>query len=557
MRRLCNLLLNVAIRVRMCCVRQFAWRRLMRQTHSPQAVQNQLLQQIVTNNQHTTFGQQYGFDTIHTAAAFRRAVPIQTYEDLRPYIDAQEQHQQPALNRDQPVMYAQTSGTTGEPKYIPILKHTITHLRKSQTLSACAQYQELPRMYQGKIVAIASPAIEGHFDTGTPYGSLSGILHSAMPGLLKTKFVLPADLFAIEDYDLKYLLIAGFAMAETNVTTLASANPSTLLKLLEVIEANADRLLRFIATGDMQALGRLPGNLAPRIQRRIRPDRIRASALQDTINTQPSLRFGLIWPRLQAVLTWTGGNCSTLLPRLCTCLPPTTRIVEMGYLASEFRGTINVDVVNNRCIPTLHETFFEFVERQAWDDGERQTLTLDEVVQGAQYYVIITTQDGLYRYAMHDIVEVTGRFHNTPTLSFVQKGRGVTNLTGEKLYESQVVQAMQGVQDELDMHLTFFMLLANPETLQYVLYVEMPPTRAGIGEMFERRLARLNIEFDAKRQSGRLQPLQVVHVRPGTEDAYKRHCIANGQREGQFKVLRLHYSDAFTFDFTPFRYELK
>ncbi|MCZ6875172.1 MAG: GH3 auxin-responsive promoter family protein [bacterium] len=555
MSRLVDHLLNAAIRLKMYGIRQSAWPRLMRQTHTPQAVQNKLLQQIVANNQRTTFGRQHRFDAVYTYAAFCQAVPIQTYEDLRPYIEAQEQNKNPVLYHQQPVMYAQTSGTTGEPKYIPILKRTMTQHRRSQALSAYAQYQCLPGIYQGKILAIVIPAIEGHLATGTPYGSMSGIIHNAMPGLIKHKFVVPSEVFEIEDYELKYRLIAGFGMAEPNITTLASANPSTLLKLLAVIQANADRLLNFIATGDVQQLGILPGNIAQRLQRHVRPNHTRASALQEIMNTHQSLSFGLIWPRLQAVVTWTGGNCSTLLPRLTACLPPGARMVEMGYLSSEFRGSINVDIVNNRCIPTLHENFFEFVERQAWDNGDRQTLRLEEVKQGEQYYVIITTQDGLYRYAMNDIIEVSGRFHNTPTITFVQKGKGVTNLTGEKLYESQLVQAMQGIQAELNTDLPFFMLLACPETLQYFLFIELPPTHAGIGEMLERRLAGLNVEFDAKRKSGRLLPLQVVYVKPGTEDAYKRYCIENGQREGQFKLLRLQYADTFAFDFTPFRYD--
>jgi hypothetical protein len=38
---------------------------------------------------------------------------------------------------------------------------------------------------------------------------------------------------------------------------------------------------------------------------------------------------------------------------------------------------------------------------------------------------------------------VTGFFHQTPLLRFVQKGRGVTSLTGEKLYEAQAIEAIQ------------------------------------------------------------------------------------------------------------------
>ena len=59
----------------------------------------------------------------------------------------------------------------------------------------------------------------------------------------------------------------------------------------------------------------------------------------------------------------------------------------------------------------------------------------------------MSTQTGLYRYFMNDIVRVTGKFHETPTIQFVQKGKGVTNITGEKLYESQVIQAVLSAED--------------------------------------------------------------------------------------------------------------
>ena len=64
---------------------------------------------------------------------------------------------------------------------------------------------------------------------------------------------------------------------------------------------------------------------------------------------------------------------------------------------------------------------------------------------GRRYYVLFTTAAGLYRYFMNDLVEVTGFFHRTPLLRFVQKGKGVTSLTGEKLYEAQAIEAVQDV----------------------------------------------------------------------------------------------------------------
>jgi len=37
-------------------------------------------------------------------------------------------------------------------------------------------------------------------------------------------------------------------------------------------------------------------------------------------------------------------------------------------------------------------------------------------------------------------------------------------------------------------------------------------------------------------------------LRPGAGDAYKQHCVHQGQREGQFKTVALGYRKDFSFD---------
>ena len=44
---------------------------------------------------------------------------------------------------------------------------------------------------------------------------------------------------------------------------------------------------------------------------------------------------------------------------------------------------------------------------------------------------------------MNDLLEVTGWFRRAPLLRFLQKGKGVTSLTGEKLYEAQAIDAVR------------------------------------------------------------------------------------------------------------------
>tara|TARA_B100000508_G_C11363280_1_gene229997 strand:- start:13 stop:699 length:687 start_codon:yes stop_codon:yes gene_type:complete len=224
----------------------------------------------------------------------------------------------------------------------------------------------------------------------------------------------------------------------------------------------------------------------------------------------------------------------------------------MGYMASEFRGSITIDIANNIQIPTIHENFFEFVQRDDWENNIFKFKRLSEVEKDAQYYIIVTTQNGLYRYFINDIVEVTGWYNNTPTIRFVQKGRGVTNLTGEKLYETQVTNAVMNMMEDMNTTFEFFIMIAHRESSQYTLYVQHENIETRLEIELDRRLCKLNIEYENKRKSGRLGPVRVQCLRDKAAEEYKSHCIQKGQREGQFKMVRLQYDNECNFDFNRY-----
>ena len=137
--------------------------------------------------------------------------------------------------------------------------------------------------------------------------------------------------------------------------------------------------------------------------------------------------------------------------------------MELGYQSTEFRGTIALEEETPGGLPPLHHHFFEFVEQASWDSGNPEFLTLGQLAHGSRYYILVTTAAGLYRYFMNDLVEVTGLFGHTPLLRFVQKGRGVTSLTGEKLYEAQAIQAVQDTARRHGLAAAFFLFVANEE----------------------------------------------------------------------------------------------
>lgn len=152
---------------------------------------------------------------------------------------------------------------------------------------------------------------------------------------------------------------------------------------------------------------------------------------------------------------------------------------------------------------------------------------------------------------MNDLVEVTGTFNRTPLLRFVQKGKGVTSLTGEKLYEAQVIDAVQAAIGARSFASRFFVCVADEATMSYRVFVELDETGGmarpegwdlqDLATAVEGRLNTTNLKYHGKRSSGRLGPLTVVRLAAGTGQAFKAACVRAGQREGQFKPTVLQY----------------
>lgn len=552
-----NRVVNAAFDVAMSLHRRRYWPPFEHSTIAPRRTQDATLARILTENATTVFGRRHGFGAIRTGADYRRAVPVQDYESLRPLIEEQERTGAATLTTAAPVLYAQTSGTSGSPKYLPITRDGIDRVARSQRLFASAVHGGTA-MFDGKIVGIGSPAVEGWLPGGSPFGSASGLVYEQMPSVVRRKYVLPPEVLAIGDHDRRYETIAALCLAQPDVTGIATANPSTLLRLRAVMLDRWDDLVAAVATGEPEWADGLDDASRRAVRHRLPGDRRRAEVLR-AVGEQhgDDLGYHHLWPRLAAITTWTGGSAGFALAALQEHLAPSTRIVELGYSASEVRATIGVDPVTNRCVPLLDDNHYEFVERDERESvagvpPSDRFLGVHELEEGSQYYVYVTTPDGLYRYDMNDIVEVTGRFRATPTLAFVQKGRGVTNITGEKLSEGQVLAAVGRAQSEAGVALPFFVLLADQVGAHYRLYTESPPDRGTARRLATRvdaLLAEANIEYGGKRSSGRLGPVTGFDLEPGTGDAYRSACVAAGQRDTQFKFLHLQYRNRAAFDF--------
>jgi len=104
-----------------------------------------------------------------------------------------------------------------------------------------------------------------------------------------------------------------------------------------------------------------------------------------------------------------------------------------------------VDADRDLALPLLDDVFFEFVPLDSWEAGGRETLLIDELEEGRDYQLIVTTFGGLgslsdeRRHARRP----ADREYVDPDV--LRKGRGMTSITGEKLSENQVSAAVTAV----------------------------------------------------------------------------------------------------------------
>jgi hypothetical protein len=156
-------------------------------------------------------------------------------------------------------------------------------------------------------------------------------------------------------------------------------------------------------------------------------------------------------------------------------------------------------------------------------------LGAHELVEGRSYFIVPTTAYGLYRYHISDLVRVTGFYGKTPKVEFLGKGHRFANLTGEKLSEYHVTRAMDAAAKRVPQPVTGYSLAPIWDDRQpyYGLFLEEQDAadEAGVRRFlteFDRQLGEENIEYAAKRESGRLGPVRAALVPPGTWAAWDR-----------------------------------
>ena len=513
-------------------------------THEPEARQKRLLDTILAYHADTDFARDHGFSSIRTIADYRRQVPFAPYERFAPYIDEVRKGNTRALLADPKVlMFALTSGTTASRKHIPITQNYLDDYKRGWNIWGLTAMSDHRQIAMKPMMQLAGDPDEYRTPADVPCGNLSGLTVEMQKKVVRWLYSVPSKACRIKDTPTRYYVAVLFSLRR-RVGMLLSANPSTLVGIARTLDQYKEGLLRDLRDGTIDAKLDIPADLRLALESKLKPNPKRAAELEAAMRARGGALLPMdVWPPETLLLgCWTGGSVGPYLRQLPQYYGDAP-IRDLGLLASEGRMTIPLSDNTPSGVLDISSHFFDFIPEAEIDSPHPTVLGAHEVEEGKSYFILPTTKAGLYRYHIVDLVRVTGFYNRTPLIEFLGKGNRFTNLTGEKLSEHHVTQAMIDALRSISQPLTAYALAPCWDEVQpfYGIFLEEPDVanRARVLDFaakLDAVLATKNSEYESKRDSGRLGALRVFSIPAGGWIAWDRARLAtNGGSPEQYK----------------------
>lgn len=466
---------------------------MRRQTEIAVAGQHRLLQQLVAQAAHTTFGKEHGFAQVRNYADFKKQVPLRDYEGFKPYIEQIKQGKRDVLWRGKPIYFAKTSGTTSGTKYIPISRDSIgNHFGTAR--NALIWYAHQSGNYDffgGKMIFLSGSPVLDRVG-GIPTGRLSGIVNHHIPAWLRTQQLPSYNTNCIEDWE-------------------------------EKVEA--------IARETMQQDMRLIGGIAPWMQMYF-----------DRLSAMTHKTIGELFPNF-SVLVQGGVNFEPYRAKLLASIGRPIDVVETypaseGFIAFQYSPTEKGLWLN-----TDSGLFYEFVPVSEILSTNPTRLSLEEIELDTNYAIIVSSNAGLWSYNLGDTIKFISK--NPYLLLVTGRVKHYISAFGEHVIGEEVEKAIAQVAHQYGVQINEFTVApriqptdskALPHHEWLVAFDTLPVDLPAFELALDDAMQQANIYYADLIRGKVLQPLRIV---PLPADAFQRYMKSIGKLGGQNKVPHL------------------
>lgn len=466
-------------------------------TNDAESLQQRILQNLIERAKNTEYGKKHLFNTIHNYEEFAKKVPVNTYEELKGYIDRMRRGEANVLWHDSVKWFAKSSGTTNDKsKFIPVSREGLKKIHYAGGFDTVALYflnNPNSKVFDGKNLILGGSHSPNYNLPNSLVGDLSAILIENINPLVNLVRVPSKKTALISDFELKRDKIAKETLNK-NVVSLSGVPSWMLSVLVRVMELSGKKHLNEV------------------------------------------------WPNLEVFFH---GGISFLPYR-----PQYEELIindQMHYMetynASEGFFGIQNDLNDPAMLLMIdYDIFYEFIPMDEIEKENPQVVPLSGVEIGKNYAMVISTSCGLWRYMIGDTVSFT----SVKPYKFIITGRTkyFINAFGEELImdnaEKALVYVCEKTHSEVLEYSAAPVFMDNHAKCRHQWLIEFsrePEDLDEFARILDKKLQEINSDYEAKRfHDITLQHLEIVKARSGLFSDWLK---SKGKLGGQHKVPRL------------------
>ena len=475
-------------------------RELERYINKGEEMQHEILQYLVKRGKDTEYGRKYLFSTINNYNDFAQNIPLNTYEEIKGYIDRMRHGERNILWPGQVKWYAKSSGTTNDKsKFIPITHEGLQNVHYQGGKDVLAYYlsnNPNSKLFSGKGLILGGSHSPNYNFSNSLVGDLSAILIENINPLANLVRVPSKEVALLSDFEVKRDRMAKEVISQ-NVTNISGVPSWMLSVLLRVMELSGKKHLQEV------------------------------------------------WQNLEVFFH--GGISFTPYREQYEQLISKQNMQYMEtYNASE--GFFGIqDDPNDKSMSLMldYGVYYEFLPMDEFESEKPNIVPLEGVEIGRNYAIIISTVCGLWRYEIGDTIQFT----SVRPYKFVITGRTkyFINAFGEELIMDNAEKGIEvackatGAQISDYTAAPIFMDSNAKCRHQWLIeFTKMPDSISDFERILDSKLQEINSDYEAKRfHDVTLQQLEVVVAR---KNLFNDWLKSKGKLGGQHKIPRLSNS---------------
>ena len=472
----------------------------------PFETQQETLYKLLAKAAVTEWGEKYDYKSIRTIKEYQSRFPVQTYEEILPYVERLRKGETNLLWPGEIKWFAKSSGTTStKSKFIPMSRESLEDCHYRAGKDILVLYTKLrpdTMIFSGKGLTLGGSHKINQFSNDSLYGDLSAILIENAPFWVEIIRTPKNKIALLEDFEEKLNIITRSTIHE-NVTSISGV-PSWYLVLIK-------QILSY--TGKCNLLD--------------------------------------VWPNLE-VFFHGGISFMPYREQYKKLIAGDQMNYMETYNASEGFFGIQDDLRSTDMLLMLdYGIFYEFIPADKVNSDSAVSYTIGEVEKGVNYAVIISTNGGLWRYMMGDTIIFT----NTDPYKFRISGRvkHFINVFGEEVIIDNSDVAIDtackktgAVVSEYTAGPVFMNTTSKGSHEWIVEFEKAPPDIDKFIDILDNTLKSINSDYEAKR----FKDLNLVKpvLRAVPEGTFKNWLKSKNKLGGQNKVPRLSNTREFIED---------